>query len=169
MIETILQHTEQLQELLDRRARLLKDLQHVDEEIRGAYLIVMGTEPSTVAALPHSAAPANGTTRRGRPPGKSQKALAAPANASKPAKANAKPGKKTTPRATSRQRPKKGESRDAVIGVLKSNPKRGFTAREMAEVLGWERTRAANALNHLFEAGGVQKPRAGVFQHKKLG
>lgn len=154
MIETILQHTETLQELLDRRVRLLKDLQHIDEGIRASYLIVMGDEPTNgagrVSALPPSAARVNGTPRRGRPPGKTrrnQKAL--------PAVPDKAP-----------QVSKRGEAKKAVLGALKSQPKRKFKVAEVAEAVGCTKIQAGSALTYLKSLGSVKRTGRGVFQYK---
>ena len=167
MIETILQQTEKLQELLDRRARLLADLQVINHEVQAAYLIVMGGAPPTngeaskaiayqkLTDPPHSAARANGTPRRGRPPGKTrQKALAPP-------KKKATKTTKGAPKVFAR-----GEAKAAVLGVLKSQPKRKFTNAEVAKAAGCTRVQATNALSYLKSTGGIKKSGPGVFQYK---
>ncbi len=150
-VTELLKRTEQLQGLLDRRARILQDLQHVDEDIEDVYAELMGAEAPKKngkpkqKALPPAGARQTGTARRALPKSKTKK------------KTNGETERRFGP----------GEAKGAVLSLLAASPKKQFTTNIVRDLMKCTRVQAANALNHAQASGAIKKTAPGVYQHKR--
>lgn len=133
--------TEKLQELLDRRGRILQDLEAVDAEIRRAYAELMGGEPTAQKALPPAGARSTTAT-----PGAPKK--------KKRSKSESTDGGKSL--------------RDQLIEYVETLPKGvEFKAADVATELSITRAQASNMLAQMSnDAKGVRWVKRGVYKSR---
>jgi len=162
-IQETLQVTEQLHELLDRRARILEDLQLVDAEIAAAYAAFMGTSDEGQRALPPAKAP--------KPP---RQRGCLHVNPTKAPKAKRKAKKKTVKK-TSKKSPKmfakkagKESRNDRVIMFMKKKPAGTiFTPQDLIDGLDLDKKSAQNAMVYLYKALAVDRIGRGEYRLPK--
>lgn len=161
-IDQQLQTTEELQELFDRRTRILQDLKIVDETISAKLGELLGE----AVALPSMAARGSGTQRRGRvtqknPPARRSirhrppKALPAAAKAPK----YERPASRKK-----RAAPPKGGTTAKVLEVLKGSPRRDFPAHEVASLTQCSVATVRATLVRLVNQKRLQRTKPGVYR-----
>lgn len=141
--------TEKLQELLDRRGRILQDLEAVDAEIRRAYAELMGGEPTAQKALPPAGARSTTAT-----PGAPKNIDRLRLWEKKRSKSESTDGGKSL--------------RDQLIEYVETLPKGvEFKAADVATELSITRAQASNMLAQMSnDAKGVRWVKRGVYKSR---